>query len=71
MEAVQQMRARLDALAIGINIDDGDVSEPEIEAVEEEAIVVTPEMRFFQSVLRSMTRPKIEVSLYEGGLNPH
>ena len=69
MEVVQQMQARLDALTIGKNIDDGDVSEPKVEAVEEEVVAVTPEMRFFQSVLISMARPKTEVSIYEGGLN--
>jgi len=67
MEAMQQMQARLEALTLGRNIDDGDVSEPKVETKEEEeTIVVTPEMRFFQSVLRSTTRPKIEVSIYAG-----
>jgi len=69
-EAVQQMQARLDALRTGRNIDDGYVSEPEVEATEEEVVAVTPEMGFFQSVLRSTTRPKTEVPIYEGGLNP-
>ena len=27
-------------------------------------------MRFLQSVLRFIARPKTEVSIYEGGLNP-
>ena len=70
MEAMQQMQARLDVLTTGRHIDDGDVSKPEIEAAEEEAVAVTLEMRFFQSVLRSIARPKTEVSIYEGGLNP-
>jgi len=69
MEVVQQMQARLDALTTGRNIDDGDVSELEVEAVEEEAVAVTPEMRFFQSVLRSTARPKTKVLIYEGGMN--
>eukprot|EP00253_Pinus_taeda_P007814 PITA_07814 len=61
MEAVQQMQARLEALTTGRNIDDGDVCEPEVEAEgEEEFVVVTSEMRFFQSVLRSIARPKTE-----------
>lgn len=32
MEAVKQMQARLEALIVGRNIDDGDVSEPKVEA---------------------------------------
>ena len=47
MEVVQQMQARLDTLTTGRNIDDGDFSEPDVEAIEEEVVVVTPEMRFF------------------------
>ena len=48
MEVVQQMQARLEALTAGRNIDDGDVSELEVEDEgEEESIAVTPEMRFF------------------------
>lgn len=69
METVEELRARLDALTSDRNIDDGDVSEPEVEATEEEVVEVTPEMRFFQSVLRSTARPKIEVPVYQGGLN--
>lgn len=65
------MQSRLEALTTGRNIDDGDVSEPKVETKEEEeTIVVTPEMRFFQSVLRSTVRSKTEVSIYAGGLNP-
>ena len=48
----------MDALTSDRNIDDGDVSEPEIEAAKEEEVVqVTPEMRLFQSVLKSTARP--------------
>lgn len=58
-------------LTLDRNIDDGDVSEPEVEATEEEAVEVTPEMRFFQSVLKSTARPWNQlVSIYQGGLNP-
>eukprot|EP00253_Pinus_taeda_P007419 PITA_07419 len=68
---MQQVQAKLEALIAGRNIDDGDVSEPEDEAEgDEEAVEVTPEMRFFQLVLRSSARPKTEVSIYEAGLNP-
>ena len=42
------MQARLEALTTWRNIDDGDVSEPEVETEEkEETIAVTPETRFF------------------------
>lgn len=41
---MQQMQARLEALTTGRNIDDGDVSEPEVETKEqEETIAVTLE----------------------------
>ena len=65
------MQARLEAMETGRDADVGDVSNPEVEVAEEEQRVeVTPEMRFFHSVLRSTSRPKTEVSIYVGGLNP-
>eukprot|EP00253_Pinus_taeda_P016200 PITA_16200 len=71
MESIEELQARLDALTSDRNIDDGDVSEPEIEATEEEAVQVTPEMKFFQSVLKSTARTWNQlVSVYQGGLNP-
>lgn len=38
-ETIEEPRARVDALNSDRNIDDGDVSEPEIEAAEEEEVV--------------------------------
>eukprot|EP00253_Pinus_taeda_P007008 PITA_07008 len=71
MEILEELRARLDALTSNRNIDDGDVSEPEVEATEEEGVQVTPEMRFFQSALKSTARPWNQlVPIYQGGLNP-
>eukprot|EP00253_Pinus_taeda_P034844 PITA_34844 len=71
MENIEELRARLDALASDRNIGDGDVSESEVEATEEEAVQVTPEMRFFQSVLKCKARPWNQlVPIYQGGLNP-
>ena len=65
LEAMQQMPARLEAMEMGRDVNVRDVSEPEAEfAKEEEAVEVTPEMRFFKSVLRSTSRPKLEVSVY-------
>lgn len=71
METIEELRARLDVLSSDRNIDDGDVSEPEVEATEEDVVQVTPEMRFFQSVLKSIARPWNQlVPIYQGGLNP-
>lgn len=72
METVEELRARVDAVTSDRIIDDRDVSEPEIEATEEEEVVqVTPEMRFFQLVLKSTARPWNQlVPIYQGGLNP-
>jgi len=72
METVEELRARVDALTSDRNIDDGDVSEPEVEAAEEEeAVQFTLETRFFQSVLKSTARPWNQlVPVYQGGLNP-
>jgi len=48
------MQARLEAMEMARDKDVGDVSEPEVGAVEEEELAdVTPEMRFFKSVLIS------------------
>lgn len=49
---------------------DGDVSQPEVEAVEEEeAVEVTHEMRFFKSVLGSTSKRRFECLVYIGGVN--
>ena len=59
MEAMQQMQVRLEELTAQRNIGDGDVSDPDVETEEEEeTIAANPEMRFFQSVLRSIGRSK-------------
>lgn len=46
-EDIEELRARLDSLISSKNIDDGDVSEPEAEATEEEAVEISPEMKLF------------------------
>ena len=67
METVEELRTRLDVLSSDRDIGDGDVSEPKVEAAEEEVVQVTPEMRFFQSVLKSIARPWNQlVSVYQG-----
>ena len=53
------------------NDDDGDVSEYEIKyPKEEEHVAITPEMRFLKSVLGSSSKPRPEISIYQGSLNP-
>ena len=56
------MQARLEAMEMGRDADVGDVSEPGAEASKEEPANVTLEMRFFKSVLRSTSKPRLEVS---------
>lgn len=73
LEAMQQMQARLEAVQMGNqrDVDVGDVSEPEVEAAEEEEPAeVTLQMRFFKSLLGSTSKPRLEVSVYTGGLKP-
>eukprot|EP00253_Pinus_taeda_P007293 PITA_07293 len=68
---MQQMQARLEAVEMERDADVGDVSEPKAGVAEdEEPIDVTPEMRFFRSVLRSTSKPRLEVSIYTGSLSP-
>ena len=65
LEALQHMQVRLEAMEMGRDADVRDVSEPEVGAAEdEEPADVTPEMRFFKSVLRSTSKPRLEVSIY-------
>ena len=73
MEVMQQMQARLEEMEMKNqrDADAGDVSEPEIESAKEgEPAEVTPEMRFFKSMLGSTSKPRLEVSVFTGGLNP-
>ena len=69
LETMQQIQARLEAIEVGHPRDPEDVSEPEAEE-EEENIELTPDMRFFISVLGSTSRPRLEVSSFARGLNP-
>ena len=73
MEVMQQITTRLEAMELRNhgNVDDGDVSEPEIESPEvEEHIAITLEMIFLKSVLGSSSKPRLEVQIYQGSLNP-
>ena len=65
---MQQIQARLEAIEVGQHRDPKDVSEPEAEE-EEENVELTPDMRFFKSVLGSTSKPRLEVSDFVGGLN--
>lgn len=52
------------------NVDDGDVSEPEIESPEEEKhVAITPEMIFLKSVLGSSSKLRPEILIDQGSLN--
>ena len=69
---MQQLTTRLEAMELRNqgNGDDGDASEPEVESPkEEEHTVITPEMRFLKSVLRSSSRPRPEICTYQGSFN--
>ena len=66
------MQVILEALEMGNQGDagDGDVSEPEVGVAEEEdPAKVTLEMRFFKSLLGSTSKPRLEGTIYTGGLN--
>ena len=69
LETMQQIQARLEVIEVGNPRDPEDVSEPEAEE-EEDNIELTPDMRFFKSILGSTSRPRLEVSTFAGGLNP-
>ena len=71
LEVMQQMQARLVTVEIGRVADVEDVREPEAGAAEDEDPAdVTPEMGFFRSVLRSTSKPRLEVSIYTGSISP-
>eukprot|EP00253_Pinus_taeda_P011013 PITA_11013 len=71
LEAMQQMQARLEAMEMERDADVEDVIEPEVGAAEEEEHAdVTLEMRFFKSVLRSTSKPRLEVSTNTRSLSP-
>ena len=69
LETMKQIQARLGEIELGHQRDPKDVSEPEAEE-EEENVELTPDMRFFKSVLGSTSRPRLEVSSFVRGLNP-
>ena len=69
LETMQQIQARLEAMEIGQQRDPEDVSEPETEEEEGGNVELTPEMRFFKTVLVSTSKPILEVSTFAGGLN--
>ena len=70
---MQHITTRLEAMETRNqgNGDGGDVSEPEIESPEEEEhVAITHEMRFLKSVLGSSSKPRPEIPIYQGSLNP-
>lgn len=73
MEVMQQIMTRLEEMESRNqgNVDDEDVSELEIESLEEEEhIAITLEMIFLKSVLGSSSKPRPEIPIYQGRLNP-
>ena len=72
MEEMRELRARLEAMETDRRRDPeaGDVSEPEDEEKREEVAPMqkTPELRYFRSILGATSRPKPELSTYEGSL---
>ena len=51
------------------NVDDGNVSDPEIESWEEEEhVAITHEMRFLKSVLGSSSKPRPKIPIYQGNI---
>ena len=73
LEVMERVTTRLEAIELRTqgNNPEGDVSEPEIESPdEEEVVVLTPEMRFLKNVLGSSSKPRPEVPVYKGNLNP-
>ena len=72
MEVMQQITARLEEMESRnqANVDDGDVSDPEIESPEEEGhVAITSSMRFLKLVLGSSSKPRPEIPIYHGSLN--
>lgn len=72
MEVMQQITTRLEAMETRNqgNVDDGDISEPEIESLEEEEhVAITPEMRFLKLVLGSSSKPRPKIPIYQGCLS--
>ena len=73
MEVMQQITTRLEVMETRNqgNGNDGDISELEIESPkEEDHVAITPEMRFLKSVLGSSSKPRPEIPIYQGSLNP-
>ena len=69
LEVMERVTTRLEAIELRTqgNNPEGDVSEPEIESPdEEEAIVLTPKMRFLKNVFGSSPKPRPKVHVYKG-----
>ena len=70
MEEMRELQEHLEAMEIDRQRDPeaGDVSEPEDEEKREEVAPMqkTPELRYFRSILGATSRPKPELSTYDG-----
>ena len=70
---MERLTTRLEAIELRTrgNNPEGDVSDPEIESPgEEEAVEITPEMRFLKNVFGSSLKSRSEVPVYKGNLDP-
>ena len=66
---LQRFEARMDVMERRQPRDPKDISEPELEEVEEN-VEIPLDMRLLRTVLGSAIKPRIEVSSFAGGLNP-
>ena len=72
LEVMERVTTRLEAIELRTqgNNPEGDVSEPEIESQdEEEAVVLTLDMRFLKNVFGYSSKYSPEVPVYKGNLN--
>ena len=73
MQVMHQKTTRLEEMESRNqgNVDGGDVSEPKIASTEEEEhIAITPEMIFLKLVLKSSSKLRPEIPIYQEILNP-
>ena len=73
LEVMERLTTMLEAIELRTqgNKPEGDVSDPKIESPEEEeAIEITPKMRFLKNVFGYSLKSRSEVPVYKGNLDP-
>ena len=72
LEEMRELRAHLEAMEMDRwrDLEAGDISEPEDEGQREEDAPMqeTPELRYFRSIMGATSRPRSELSTYDGSL---